>query len=869
MADRKNSFLYEHRGMLQTDRQAAAPSAEAMKVSGRRFEDLLKRTAEFAEKVVFYGDDNSDYGDWTHFFSRVYDYDTHRVRTEVIEEMVRTSSVPPHLALLFAFYKMLLVEQEDLNGLTDRQMSFYFQDVLGFKLKQAVEGSVTVFAELAKNTPSVGIPKGHLFDAGKDAAGEVVTYESVDELRLGREEVACFARYKDSSGFDAVDAEGSHKLHALCVASKLFGLTGQMLRISFGRFVDIHRRLAKLEVEYTTAEGWASAGGYDIETGLSIGGDMIPMAPYNPQVHGEGLTTDYPVIRFVSVDGMGVIPTILPQMLRDVRVTMENGIPLRLENKYGPVENLQGVNPFGFEGHKGDWFNVVLPFPATDPDPVVELNNNDVFRRVTKQGGETEVVKYAIMTDDCDQELISKKYSLKLLQIMKTEEKMKVAEIEQELSESLVAVSPRLTSPVTVKSAVFADDMTDIFLIHPCGVLKVEGTIRVNTDLLIDTSDFRIGGDAYPSALYLALTDADLECGQLSFHIRMKDDVYEPAERVAWYYMAGDEWKRFGESSVLRDTTCGFSQDGTVVLDYQKRMQKGGRGFRDGFTWIKGVCSNNNCMSVVGVRSRAIELAYSNSSKGVGPAGDALPAETISKPAGSLVGLKKVSQPYDGLTGTRAENPAMFNRRVAERLRHKGRAWSSWDYESLILEEFPEVAYAKCLSSYSSRLMDVTPGSVTLMVIPYLEEEDELEPKSGVRLMNKVRETLKAVCSPFVSIDIANPEYKSVTVDVDIALRRGYNDAVRYESLVNEALLDYLRSWKGYADGAHFKEGDGVSDIIAFLESLPYVDFIEEIKVYLEGSEDPVKMDGSIELDSPLEVITSSTGHRVHCHTAN
>ena len=171
MADSKYSFVYEHRGMLQTDRPALAPSADAMQVSGRRFVDLVKRTAKFAESVSFYGDDNRVRGNWSVFFSQIYDAENSRVRTEVIDDMVRTSSVPPHLALLFAFFKMLLVEQDDLNKLTDRQLEFYFREILAFDPAKVTEGSVTVFADLAKNIPSVSIPKGMLFDAGKEAGG--------------------------------------------------------------------------------------------------------------------------------------------------------------------------------------------------------------------------------------------------------------------------------------------------------------------------------------------------------------------------------------------------------------------------------------------------------------------------------------------------------------------------------------------------------------------------------------------------------------------------------------------------------------------------------------------------------------------------
>ena len=40
-----------------------------------------------------------------------------------------------------------------------------------------------------------------------------------------------------------------------------------------------------------------------------------------------------------------------------------------------------------------------------------------------------------------------------------------------------------------------------------------------------------------------------------------------------------------------------------------------------------------------------------------------------------------------------------YYRRISERLRHKNRAITSWDYEQIILENFPEVFKVKCLNS--------------------------------------------------------------------------------------------------------------------------------------------------------------------------
>ena len=878
MADRKYSFLYEHRGMLQTDRQALAPQPGSMRVSGLRFEDLVRRSAEFAGSVIFYGDDNKVRGDWNVFFSQIYDKENRRVRTEVIDEMVQTSSVPPHLALLFAFYQMLLVEQEDLNHLTDRQLEFYFRDILGFEIEKGSEGPVTVFAELAKNNAFVSIPQGMLFDAGKDASGASVIYACTDELRLGREDVALFARYADESGFETVGGDAPGRTHAVCVCSRIFGLTGGTLTVTIGDD-SVQESLDGLDAEYTSAEGWTPAGKYGSAVGLTIDIDKVPMAPYDPLVHGEGMDTPYPVIRLVSTDGMAAFAGISPSSVRTVRVTQENGLPLRVENKYGPVENRSGVNPFGYECRKDDWFRVVLPFPASALQVSVEMNEK-VYKSVPdetclRSPAGVDRLKYAISGNECDQELISRDYSLKLIQIMK-QETLEEEEIKKALDGSLMAVSPRLVLPVTVRKACFADTDASVFLAHPCGIREVAGWESLNEAFrLSPPGERREAEETAPSALYIAFSHADLDRGQLSLYIRMDsqakkpdarttDRVKEPG-RVGWFFMSGGNWKKFSESRILRDTTCGLSQDGTVVLDYQDRLEPGGCGFQGGYTWIKGECDNANCLDVTDILSRAIELSYDPSSKGAGPAGAALPAGTITKTVGSIVGLKKISQPFDGLAGTKAEDPGVFRRRVAESLRHKGRAWSVWDYESLVLRTFPEVVYAKCLPSCDKE-GNVAPGVVTMVVIPEISDDD-LVPHAGVRLVNRVKEELRKVCSPFVDIRIVNPSYRRVKVMTGIALRKGFNDPVRYEALVSDALLVYLRSWKGYADGSHFMEGMGVSDIIAFLESLPFVDVVESIEVALDGQ--PVKMDGNIRLDTPVSVITSADAHEVRCHTAN
>lgn len=851
MTDKRNSFLFEHSGMLQSDRLGLAPSGSEMKVSGRTFEDLIKRSAEFARSVAYYGDDNHEDGNWTSFFEAVYDYEKRIVRKDVIDEMVRNSSVQPHLALMFAFFKMLLVEQEDFNRLTDRQMEFYFHDVLGFDMKKGSEGSVTVFAELAKNTESISIPKGFLFVAGKDASGQPVCYESVDELRLGKDEVAYIAKYNDMTGFVGISDKDQECTHYLYLASRLFCVNAESIVISIGEDDASSGLLHGLDVEYTSEDGWASAGKYEAG-GLVIGSDSPKMSPFNKDTHGDGINTGYPAIRFVSKNGIGVLSAVSPMQLGKVRVVAENCQPACLVNKFGQFENNPGTNPFGYESHMDDWFEVVLPFSSNNYSLSVELNDSSVYD-VPEQ--DCDRTKFKLKDSRCDQVAVSKEYSKSLLHIMK-QETYDEELMNNALSSQMAAIIPRLLSPVVISKVEFSDAAPEIYFSHPCGWQNV-------ADMFDSTANFKIGTG---SAIYIALKNADLERGQISLHIRTNGKVSDPGN-VQWNHMSSKgTWEEVSKSRIIRDTTSGLSQDGTVIFDCRERLTKGGKGLYDGYTWLRGVCDNDNCMEICDVRSRAVELVFSPSSKGAGPGGEALPKESICKSMESIVGLKKITQPFDGLRGSKEEAKDLYKRRVAETLRHKNRAWTVWDYESLILGSINDIAYVKCLPSCDGEGKPA-PGSVTITVIPEVYD-DELQPSAGVHIINEVRDTVKKVSSKFVNVNVVNPEYREIMVDVDITLRRNYNDSLRYETEISDALIEYLCSWKGNGIRPVFREGEGVSDIIAFLEALPFVDVVNDITVLIDGDKE-VSMDGRIELDSPLEVITSAPAHIIRCKTAD
>ena len=903
MSDTTRNFLFAHRGMLQSDRLEQVPDPDAMEVSGLSFEELVGRAAEYARSLVFYGDNNlPDGSDWSDFFKDVYDYETCTVRTEILEDWAKNASTPPHLSLLFAFFRMLLVTQKDMNTLTDRQLDFYFRDILGFRIRKGTEGHVVVFAELGRNVESAGIAKGQLFDAGKDAEGKPVTYESVDELLLGTEEVAALVRYSPENGYEkdnlsaaggdkgpapssgsepapGSDANSGERTHALCISASLLNIPDCDMFISFpGCDAAVANALKGLRVEYTSVDGWTPFG-----DSLLISKSMPAIACFDPKLHGKGQDTEYPVIRFVSENGSSGLSALLASDLKTISVTIQNYIPRHLENKYGPVENQAGVNPFGPDGKKGDFVDIVLPFVDENAGYVFDLNDPSILEKGTT--GDKKRIRYQIKDDRCDQASISKQYSDHVMTAFLSDSDADRSAALGTLKgmTDLLAVLPKLCSPVMISNATGTKSISHLFMLTPCGTEAVSPgapkefvesftkAIKKALSKMMPGASANAAGTSKTdtpkeegTTLYIALSQTSRNPGQISLYLDNSGKAEGPGT-VRWSYRKGGGWVDFSQSSILKDTTCGLSQSGIVVFDCKEPLPKGDLSFLDGNACIRAICSNRNCLYVKEARPRAIELAYSGSSVGTGPGGAPLPKETISKAVHSVVGVKAFSQPFDGESGTRAEGKAQFRRRVAERLRHKGRAWSTWDYETLVLERFADISYVKCLPTCQT---DGTPapGHITVIIIPN-SPDNPLQPSPQIKMINDVTKVLHDVSSSFCQLHVIGPAYREVSVEASIALRPGFNDTTRYDALVTDALTDYLRPWVGYRDGRRFKDGDGVSDIIAFLESLPFVDIIEDLTVTVGG--EAVSLDGRIERNSAVEVLTSAPAHSVKCHTAD
>jgi hypothetical protein len=211
-----------------------------------------------------------------------------------------------------------------------------------------------------------------------------------------------------------------------------------------------------------------------------------------------------------------------------------------------------------------------------------------------------------------------------------------------------------------------------------------------------------------------------------------------------------------------------------------------------------------------------------------------LSAGKISKLLDPLSAVKAVSQPYPSFGGAAAEGDQQFYTRVSERLRHKNRAIARWDYERMILEQFPSVSKVKCLN-HTDPQSYLAPGNVTLVLLPDLEHTDSaylLEPRVDKGTCEEILAFIQARAGGQLAVHVRNPRYEKIEISCKVQMRPGY-DYNTYARELNTALLRLLTPWAFNSQqlprfaGTVYK-----SVLINYIEDLPYIDYVTEVKMF-------------------------------------
>ncbi|MFN8459459.1 MAG: baseplate J/gp47 family protein [Anaerolineae bacterium] len=218
--------------------------------------------------------------------------------------------------------------------------------------------------------------------------------------------------------------------------------------------------------------------------------------------------------------------------------------------------------------------------------------------------------------------------------------------------------------------------------------------------------------------------------------------------------------------------------------------------------------------------------------------------------------------------GKMPEQDQTFYTRISERLRHKHRMLTMWDYEHMLLERFPQVYKVKCLPAEAPHL-----GQVEIIVIPDIRNKrpfDPFEPKAPSDLLADIAAYLAENSPAFAAVKVKNAHYVSVKVRFAVRFRPGYNEGY-YKQRLNDELNRFLSPW-AYEEGAEIVIGGRIyaNVIINFIEEQAYVDYVAQVKLFT--SEDgrtfklalPSATEGYwVETDRPDGILVAAHQHEI------
>ena len=337
---------------------------------------------------------------------------------------------------------------------------------------------------------------------------------------------------------------------------------------------------------------------------------------------------------------------------------------------------------------------------------------------------------------------------------------------------------------------------------------------------------------------------------------------FQEGEEPKWSVLTKSGWTPVEGNGIVRNNTNNFLRSGIVEIQLPKSAVREHTLFGDDLHWLRITLDKpaDAVADFINVHAQAAPAMLDAGDTSSEHLRRGLPSGSLSQLADRRSSVKAVEQPYPSFGGSSKEAPIDYYRRVSERLRHKNRAVSIWDYEHLVLEQFPGIYKVKCLNH--TKQMDHTtdglaPGSVTLVLIPNLQEGGRYLPRASRDLLDRVKQFLSGKISPHVSLRVVNPEYESVNFRLDAAFRDGL-DFNHFRDQTETDLKKLLTPWM-YDRSAEvrFDESFNVFEIIHYLENLEYIDYIENFSMDHEFAGGQELKKDHIRPSGPVSILVS------------
>jgi hypothetical protein len=310
---------------------------------------------------------------------------------------------------------------------------------------------------------------------------------------------------------------------------------------------------------------------------------------------------------------------------------------------------------------------------------------------------------------------------------------------------------------------------------------------------------------------------------------------------LEWNYLIDENnWKTI-EISEIGDETNGLLQSGLINFTIPKYDTSKTTILPSNKFWIKiHVNEIDAICEFIGIHTQALKAVLTDFENNGNYFTEGTEKETITKLYEPLSFVKKVTQPYASFGGKVIENDELLYQRTSERLRHKNRAITSWDYERLILQKFPNVFRIKCLNHYhyGSNVMPVSKtsaGYVTLIPIGKsnsLQENISWKPLVSQDTIEKIKKFVSEIGSPHARVIIRQPKLETIVLKFKVKYHEIPGADLRfYGTKLKDLINSYLSPWSFGKNEVEFANSIEIASIIQLIDDQSFVDFISDFEV--------------------------------------
>ncbi len=410
-----------------------------------------------------------------------------------------------------------------------------------------------------------------------------------------------------------------------------------------------------------------------------------------------------------------------------------------------------------------------------------------------------------------------------------------------------------------------------LFHEHPFGQTEEHAYLRNLLDFVDDddNKDFLVPTYCKGGELYIGLENVE-KLQTVSLLVQVLEGSENPQtnsftgkQKVEWSVLCDNYWKNLDSNYMISNETDNFLKSGIVKFSIPLEATSTNSLLPAKLFWVKAKIHKNfdAVCKTIDIVAQSVLAEFSDSKNELSHLENGLAAKTISKLVQRVAKVKSVSQPFNSFNGNPQESNEAYYRRISERLHHKNRAITLWDYEHIILQQFPEIHKVKCLN-HSSELSFLSPGNVLIVVIPDIINKnvfDIYQPRVSKATMNAIQNWVNKLNTLHVNAKIINPDYEEVTVELKVKFHKGFDENY-YAKVLNKDITKLLSPW-AFEKSASIEFGITLhrSALINYVEMLEYVDYIEDVKL-IKGGEISIT---NVAPSSPTVILVSAKEHAI------